>query len=243
MSQSNTEDINEWNHFKRITSDFYTSPAKFDSEDWITLSSIIGFTALSSITDKDVRDFSQRNLNTTSDDIFRIEKYYHAELMAASVLSMYIYGLADDNKGARRLALELTEATLLATSLTVIGKSLIGRGRPYKQEGQYYFSPINFDNDFMSFPSGHTMLAFAYSTVMANQVDNVFWDIGWYSLAGMVGYARIYHNQHWLSDVLMGAAIGYFAGEFVSNHPLNNKNSETISLKILPGGLALQVKF
>ncbi len=62
---------------------------------------------------------------------------------------------------------------------------------------------------------------------MANEIDNFFWKIGWYSLAGLVGYARIYHNQHWFSDVLMGAAIGYFSGEFVNNHSSNENELKT----------------
>jgi len=78
---------------------------------------------------------------------------------------------------------------------------------------------------------------------MANEVDNVFWKIGWYSLAGLVGYARIYNNQHWFSDVLMGAAIGYFSGEFVNNHNTNENEQTQLNIFPMPNGIAVQLRF
>ena len=34
-------------------------------------------------------------------------------------------------------------------------------------------------------------------------------------MAGLVGFARIYHNAHWTSDVTAGAIIGTFVGRGV----------------------------
>lgn len=28
----------------------------------------------------------------------------------------------------------------------------------------------------------------------------------------MVGLSRMYHNQHWVSDIVLGAAVGTFSG-------------------------------
>jgi hypothetical protein len=81
--------------------------------------------------------------------------------------------------------------------------------------------PVQFNTDQTSFPSGHATLAFAFSSVMANYLDNAYWKIGWYSIAALVGTARIYHDKHWLSDVVMGSAIGYFIGDYVSHDPEN----------------------
>jgi len=49
----------------------------------------------------------------------------------------YGYGLIADNNKTRKLAVKLTEAAFLSTSLTLITKTIIGRGRPYVQESQY----------------------------------------------------------------------------------------------------------
>ena len=39
-----------------------------------------------------------------------------------------------------------------------------------------------------------------------------------YSLATLTAYGRINGNYHWGSDVLMGAAIGYFTSRLVFLH-------------------------
>jgi membrane-associated phospholipid phosphatase len=88
-----------------------------------------------------------------------------------------------------------------------------------------------------------TTLAFAYSTVIANEVDNVFWKLGRYAATGLVGYSRIYHNQHWFSDVFMSAVLGYFSGKFINNNDSNNKERTKVSLLPYPGGLAFRLSF
>ena len=243
FAQTDSLLIDDFSNFINVSADFYTSPLRFDSKAWIKISALVGITAVASIADKEVRTFSQNNQSNFADNLFNIDKYYYVEFMGASVIAFYGYGLIAENNKIRRLAVKLTEAAFLSTSLTLITKTIIGRGRPYVQESQYSFNPFTFDNDYNSLPSGHTTLAFAYSTVMANEVDNVFWKIGWYSLAGLVGYARIYNNQHWFSDVLMGAAIGYFSGEFVNNHNTNISKDISVNLYPMPMGLAVQIVF
>ena len=233
--------ISDFNDFINVSADYYTSPLKFDSEDWIKLSMVIGITGIATLADKNIKNFSQRNQSNIADDVFSADKYFYAEFVGASIISFYGYGLIADDSKVRKLAVKLTEATFLASSISLVTKTVIGRGRPYKQDSQYYTNSFTFDNDYNSFPSGHITLAFAYSTVIADEVDNILWKIGWYTAAGLVGYARIYHNQHWFSDTLMSAAIGYFSGEFVNHH--NNKEKTKINLFPKPGGLTFQLIF
>ncbi|MEO8233649.1 MAG: phosphatase PAP2 family protein [Ignavibacteriota bacterium] len=242
-AQTDSIFISDVNDALKISAGFYTSPLKFDTEDWIKLSAVVGLTGIVTLADKDIRNFSQRNQSSVANKIFDSDKYYSTEFAGISILAFYGYGLIADNSNVRKLAVKLTEATLFASSITLITKVVVGRGRPYKQDNQYYTNPFTIDNDYNSFPSGHTTLAFAYSTVMANEIDNIFWKVGWYTAAGLVGYARVYHNQHWISDVIMGAAIGYFSGEFVNNHDLNNKEKFSINLYPLPKGFAVQIIF
>ncbi len=243
VAQTDSLLLNDFKDFVNVSADFYTSPLRFDSEDWIELSAVIGVTGIATLADKEIKNFSQKNQNKFSNSLFSADKYYYIEFVGASIIGFYGYGLIADNSNVRSLAVKLTEATFLATSLTVITKTIIGRGRPYKQESQYYTNPLTFDNDYNSFPSGHTALAFAYSTVMANEVDNVFWKIGWYTAAGLVGYSRMHHNQHWFSDVLMAGAIGYFSGEFVNNHNSNENGQTQLNLFPIPNGIAVQLRF
>ncbi|NQD36830.1 phosphatase PAP2 family protein [Permianibacter sp. IMCC34836] len=69
-----------------------------------------------------------------------------------------------------------------------------------------------------SFPSGHATEAFAYATEAARNIDDygwspsqqLWWDIGVYSLASSVAWARVEAQGHYPTDVLAGAAVGHF---------------------------------
>jgi PAP2 superfamily len=51
-------------------------------------------------------------------------------------------------------------------------------------------------------------LAFSSATILSYNIDEWWSYAGFYSMAGLVAGARIYKDQHWLSDVVMGACIG-----------------------------------
>ena len=61
-----------------------------------------------------------------------------------------------------------------------------------------------------SFPSGHTIAAFAVATVYADRYPNPRWR-RWlvFGLAGLVGFSRASLLTHYAADVFAGAALGY----------------------------------
>lgn len=242
-AQTDSIFISDFNDALKVSADFYTSPLHYNSKDWITFSSVVGLTALSTLADEEVKNYSQKNQTKFANNIFNIDKYYRLDYAIGSMILLYGYGLIAEDNNTRKLAVKLAEATTLASSITLVSKITIGRARPFLDKDIYYTNSLNIKDDYNSFPSEHTTLAFAYSTVMANEIDNIFWKVGWYSAASLVGYARIYHSQHWFSDVLMGAAIGYFSGEFVSNHNSSKKEETQIKLFPVPNGFALQIIF
>lgn len=86
-----------------------------------------------------------------------------------------------------------------------------GTPRPRKYfEGQQVLDLIEGVriNDFNSFPSGHTMTAFATATFLAFIVQRKEWSIILLLYAVMVGISRMYLNQHFLVDVVAGSIIG-----------------------------------
>ena len=58
-----------------------------------------------------------------------------------------------------------------------------------------------------SFPSGHTMTAFAGAELVRSEYG---WGVGMgaYALATTVGFMRMYNGRHWFNDVLAGAGLG-----------------------------------
>ncbi|HVX88626.1 MAG TPA: phosphatase PAP2 family protein [Gemmatimonadales bacterium] len=107
-----------------------------------------------------------------------------------------------------RLATSLVAVTLLGRGL----KKAIGRARPSEADDQYTFDPFGTYN---AFPSGHTITAFAISTVLADAIDNKWADVGLYGLAAGTGVSRLVGNHHWLSDVTGAAILGITTAKVV----------------------------
>jgi membrane-associated phospholipid phosphatase len=86
-------------------------------------------------------------------------------------------------------------------NLTVFSlKNVTGRTRP------------NGANNY-SFPSGHTANAFAGAEFMAQELSGKSWIYGLigYTFATTTGIFRVYHQDHWFSDVVAGAGFGILA--------------------------------
>ncbi|NPB04316.1 MAG: phosphatase PAP2 family protein [Thermotogae bacterium] len=105
--------------------------------------------------------------------------------------------------------------SFVSTGLLTVGlKSLIGRARPYLNLGPHSFSPLTLDDDYHSLPSGHTSVAFSTAGYLWARTSSPWIRWGSLVLASGVGAARIYKDRHWLSDVILGAGLGFSVGYF-----------------------------
>ena len=100
------------------------------------------------------------------------------------------------------------------------------------------------NDDYRSFPSGHSTAAFAFASIISAETSHWWPDSRWivgpimYGAATLTGVSRIYNNQHWASDVLAGAAIGTLTGikvfRYQHSHPDN-----WLDRKFLRAGLSV----
>jgi membrane-associated phospholipid phosphatase len=92
-------------------------------------------------------------------------------------------------------------------------------------------------SDHLSFPSGHSAVTFATATVIERH-------LGWrkallgYAVATYVATSRLHDDQHWLSDVVFGAAVGTVAGRTVVHHAADYWAVAPVKM---PGGAAILV--
>lgn len=107
--------------------------------------------------------------------------------------------------------LSLLYAFLFSGLVVQIIKNLTNSPRPklYFEAGQYlhFIDGVSLAN-YSSFPSGHTTTAFAIATAMVLFTNRKAWQWLYLLSAVLIGYSRIYLAQHFLLDVMAGAAIG-----------------------------------
>ncbi len=65
-----------------------------------------------------------------------------------------------------------------------------------------------------SFPSGHTITAFAIFMILVLVVKNNYYKFLFVIIAIIAGYSRVYLSQHFLGDIFWGAIIGSLIAVF-----------------------------
>lgn len=113
-------------------------------------------------------------------------------------------------------ALLSVKSFLLANGVSQGLKLLTQRHRPNDQLGKEFWNGSGFSWRRQSFPSGHVTVVWSVAPVLAEQYGDTQWVPPLvYSAALLTSCARLHDNKHWASDVLAGAAIGYFASRLV----------------------------
>jgi membrane-associated phospholipid phosphatase len=217
------------------------APFSFDEKDWIITGSILSATTLAYLVDKDSRSFWQRNQNSTLDNISKVGKAY-GEISYAAVLSgsLYLGGKLFNNKDVSVTGRMLLEGLFFAGLTTTVIKSVTGRSRPYTNDGYNRFKFFQTNNDYSSFPSGHVTVAFTLSSILSSRIDNDFATIGLYTLAASTVMQRMYSDNHWFSDTVLAASIGYFVGKAVVKFDDDSsENNLTVNPYYVPNGVGI----
>jgi membrane-associated phospholipid phosphatase len=235
-----------WHDIKSIGNDYVRIGKSLCSNSanelyYIGGSALISLAAMSA--DQQVQDFSLRNTSKfTSDYIDFVDNYGLKTSAAVFSGGTYLYGLIAGDEYVRVTGRMVGESILLAGAVTGSLKIILGRARPTNQDDNYNFQYFEFDDDFNSFPSGHTTIAFAISSVIAGRIDRWWAYVGAYGLSASTAYARMYKNRHWFSDVVLGAAIGTLSGLAVLNAQEKPDNSN-FSWYLSPGGAGVMYRF
>jgi membrane-associated phospholipid phosphatase len=218
--------VGYWTDTKNIV----TSPARWDTTDWIKASAIVGISIGLYTQDDKIRTWVQRNKNDTNSHIADdASTAFHFVLPALGGLGLYGY-IAEDEK-AKRTFLLSTESFIITGVFVQTLKHTTGRHRPYTGDPYDTWSGPTMKSSWLSFPSGDASSAFAIASVVASEYDNVVVPVLVYTTASLIGLERIYNDAHWSSDVFVGSVIGYFTGKaIVASH----RNGGGSNLSVVP---------
>ena len=138
---------------------------------------------------------------------------------------LFLVGAVSGNKKAKQTGLIALQTWFHTGFIVQVGKLIFGRQRPSYENGEdrWHGFPESLQrfkggpvSKYDAFPSGHTIEAFGLATVIAEQYKDIkIIPVISYAIAAGAGLSRITEDTHWLSDVLLGAAMGYRIGKFM----------------------------
>ncbi|MBK0402337.1 phosphatase PAP2 family protein [Adhaeribacter sp. BT258] len=165
--------------------------------------------------DEPLRDFTLANRSDfTSKVSGYIEPLGRSSRMIVAAGGFYATGLALRNPKLQRAGILTASSLLINDFVTGKLKDEFQRRRPDAADDNHYFEGGEGGRKHQSFPSSHTSTAFTFATSIAT----VYKDHKWippvaYGMATLVGLSRIHDNQHWATDVMAGAAVGFITAK------------------------------
>lgn len=214
--------------------DYYTSPLRWDDEQWALFGGALGAVAIAHHYDRNVRAHFVEGTGLGGST----SELQDALPAAALLVGTYLYSSEHEDRGGLTASWAMAEAAGLSTVTAYALKFAAGRERPDQTT-----DPNHWFESGSSFPSVHVAAAFAIGTVFAESGSGGYrWvtRVLGYGVAGFTAYQRLKHNAHWLSDAVAGAALGASTAVFVLDRTYGDARSPSaLSVVPLDGGLML----
>lgn len=222
--QAADEDLT-WPPLLQDAGAYVTAPLRWDQHDWLLAGGVLATIAASHEFDNRISRHFDHGATDVSSDPHTSKDWLPAVGMLAGTATMAL--LFDDHAGYRE-TLNMAEAGAFSVVSALVLKQVARRARPGEGSSNDWFKGGN------SFPSTHVTAAVAIGTVLAESGgDDYRWirrGLG-YGLGATTVYLRLKHQQHWLSDTVAGAALGWSTANFVLHR---RSAGDLASLTLMP---------
>ena len=185
----------------------------------------------------------------------RFTKANETTLTAAALLA-YGVGRIAHATTITDVSAHVGEALLLTNVVSQAIRGPFGRARPYvthdENNSDFHVRKGFTSYDYRSLPSLHAASAFAAASALTAELEEHHSGMTpvvaplLFTAALVPGFTRMYLDQHWASDVAMGAFVGTFLGAKVVHHahgnPRNRLDRMLLGTTVQPldhGGVAL----
>jgi membrane-associated phospholipid phosphatase len=209
------------------TRDFVISPIKWKTKQWIEFGAVTGATAIAFTQDVNIWNYFTDHQNTTADNISKyvFEPFGNVKVSIIAIGSLYLGGRVAKDKRLAGTSLVAAKSLVVSAVFAEIVKHLTHRNYNDSTGLPEWDGPVS-DSKYSSFPSGHATVAFSFASVFAMEYKSTIWIPALvYTLAAGTAVERLYSNDHWASDVVVGAALGFVTGRFMwkQSRKVNNR--------------------
>lgn len=216
--------------------------------DWVRQEPILFSSSLVAVygltyTDKPIRNYFKTTHSKNLSSLFRFGNEY-GEPVNATIISLgsYFTGLLIQNKWLKETGLLLSTSLLSTGIFQTFTKQLFGRARPEADDGIRTFKPFSGKEYYYSFPSGHSVVAFTTSFVLAKRTNYKSLKIILYAFSTVTALSRIYDDRHWFTDVATSAFISYTIVEQTFSR-FKKKKKNALSLNVSLSNLTITFSF
>jgi membrane-associated phospholipid phosphatase len=228
------ESLTEWgNELFHDGQTVLTAPLQWREPQWGKAAGLMVITGtLMATTDQNVADYYARHRQPDVNDVMQgVSDVLSPPALTGYAVALWGAGQLVPNDELSRSGFRMGEAVVFSSLIAGGIKVLGGRARPYTGADANDFSGWSWHDDHQSFPSAHATAAFAAARVLSPRLTP--WQrLSAYGAAGLVAYSRVYQSEHWLSDVVFGAGLGYGVGAALAD---DAKDNEALSeWEILP---------
>ena len=166
--------------------------------------------------DKEVRNSIQPATEVTRKYLirpFRLNRMDLAIGLHAGAFGLLGMGWITGKEGLTRWGGAFTETIILLDVIVFPVKVITGRSRPGNGSALDFSMPGSI---YDAFPSGHTAYSFGLASLLSRSPAPAWSKTLFWAGASGVALQRIFSDQHWTSDVVVGALLGLWAGHRVA---------------------------
>lgn len=234
-------------YFKRFWGDLKELPSKpfhWKRNDWLIAGAVVGGSFLAFTVDGQIRNYYLNHRSKFLQGVSDVTTHFgDYQQQAPIIMGLWVTGVGMQNLTMQKMAGDALEASIISAGIiTPLLVLTSGRALPEENEDPMKFKP--FQSGRYSYPSGHTTAAFALATVIDQNLRESFgyWQTPIvYGMAVGCAESRIYDAKHYLSDIILGAGIGWGVGYWVANKPRGQERQ--VYVIPAPSGAALVYKF
>ena len=186
----------------------WSSPRSLQQQDVTWLLPLSATIATVMASDRGIQSHMPHTASTVQR--FQSLSNYGAFALAGATGGACLWGAATHNDHLRETGVLAGEAALNSVAIAEALKTIAGRQRPDEGDGRGTFRQGG-----SSFPSMHAIFGWSTATVIAHEYPGPLTKLLAYGTAAAISGSRVAGQKHFASDVLVGSALGWYAGNSV----------------------------